>query len=224
MSNSWKRSAGECCVYGVCFALLVCSSLPAFAHHMEGGKIPQTLVSGMLSGLGHPIIGLDHFAFIVAVGIASASLSRGAVPILGFVLATIFGCGLHLQGMTLPMSEIAIAGSALMLGAVIMFGQGLSSSAASLIFSVAGVFHGYAYGEAIFGAEQMPIAAYLTGFGSIQFLLAFSAMLITRAALTERGAIGLPARFAGAAIAGIGITFLLKNSLPLILSPAALTG
>jgi urease accessory protein len=35
-----------------------------------GGKTPSTFVDGILSGVGHPIIGPDHLAFVVALGIA----------------------------------------------------------------------------------------------------------------------------------------------------------
>ena len=38
---------------------------PALAHHMMGGRMPATFGEGLLSGLGHPIIGLDHFAALV---------------------------------------------------------------------------------------------------------------------------------------------------------------
>ena len=40
----------------------------AWAHHFMGGGLPQTFTQGLLSGLGHPVIGLDHAAFIVAAG------------------------------------------------------------------------------------------------------------------------------------------------------------
>src|SRR5215510_12231222 len=32
----------------------------AFAHHVMGGKTPSTFVEGLLSGVGHPVIGPDH--------------------------------------------------------------------------------------------------------------------------------------------------------------------
>ncbi|MDZ4789878.1 MAG: HupE/UreJ family protein [Hyphomicrobiales bacterium] len=57
--------------------LLAASAMSAFAHHMEDGEMPKTLAAGLMSGLGHPIIGLDHFAFIVGAGTASAFLARG---------------------------------------------------------------------------------------------------------------------------------------------------
>ena len=33
----------------------------ANAHHMMGGRVPETFTEGLLSGLAHPVIGLDEF-------------------------------------------------------------------------------------------------------------------------------------------------------------------
>ncbi len=189
--------------------LLAGSIVPAFAHHMEGGKLPDSFAAGLLSGVGHPIIGLDHFAFIAGVGIASAFLPRGIIGILAFVAATIAGCALHLRGVTLPAAEIVVAGSVLFVGAAIMSGRAMPTMLAASIFALAGLFHGYAYGEAIFGAEPTPVAAYLIGFAAIQTAIAAVAMLITGSLASMASAV--PARLAGAVIAGIGLTFLVQN-------------
>ena len=63
MTVRFSRSA----ILAVPFSL---AAFPAFAHHMMGGRTPSTFMEGLLSGLGHPVIGLDHFAFLVAIGIA----------------------------------------------------------------------------------------------------------------------------------------------------------
>ncbi|MET0472193.1 MAG: HupE/UreJ family protein, partial [Xanthobacteraceae bacterium] len=42
----------------------------ASAHHVMGGRTPTTFVEGFLSGLGHPVIGPDHLAFLLAIGVA----------------------------------------------------------------------------------------------------------------------------------------------------------
>lgn len=191
--------------------LLMASGAPAFAHHMMGGALPASFQDGLLSGLGHPVIGLDHFAFIIGLGVASAFLRRGFVPIAAFILATIAGCALHLKGVTLPAAEILIAASVLLAGAAIMSGRGLSAALATLIFAVSGLFHGYAYGESIFGAEETPLTAYLIGFAAIQFVIASTAMLIMRRAFAERAASAMPARLTGAIIVGVGLTFLAQN-------------
>ena len=46
------------------------------------------------------------------------------------------------------------------------------SSSLRSLFVVAGVFHGYAYGESIVGAERAPLAAYMVGFAVIQYCIA----------------------------------------------------
>jgi urease accessory protein len=61
---------------------------PAFAHHPLGGKTPSIFFEGLISGFAHPVIGLDHFIFVAAMGIAAVLIGkRVAMPIL-FVLAT----------------------------------------------------------------------------------------------------------------------------------------
>ena len=191
--------------------LLAMSAFPALAHHMTGGKLPDTFATGLLSGLGHPVIGLDHFAFIAGVGIVSAFLPRGLVGIVAFVLATIAGCVLHLMSVTIPAPEFLVAASVLVVGVAIMMGRPLSIPVATAIFALAGLLHGYAYGESIFGAEQTPLAAYLIGFAVIQTAIAALFMLATRRLASMRLANAVPARLAGAIIAGVGLAFMVQN-------------
>ncbi len=39
----------------------------ARAHHPMGGQTPETFSQGLLSGFGHPIIGIDHLAFLIVI-------------------------------------------------------------------------------------------------------------------------------------------------------------
>ena len=48
---------------------------PALAHHPMGGRMPATFTDGLLSGLGHPIIGLDHLAAVLAIGCLAARIA-----------------------------------------------------------------------------------------------------------------------------------------------------
>src|SRR5262249_62342369 len=63
-------------------ALALAMAEPAAAHHVMGGVMPTTAMQGLMSGLGHPVIGLDHFAAVVAVGCLSAA-PRPAGPLVG---------------------------------------------------------------------------------------------------------------------------------------------
>ena len=52
------------------------------------------------------------------------------------------------------------------------FGALLWATILAILFFASGVFHGYAYGESIVGAETAQLAAYVLGFGAIQYCIA----------------------------------------------------
>ena len=88
----------------------------------------------------------------------------------------------------------------------ILFGLAI---ALVLLIAVAGIFHGYAYGESIVGAEMTSVVAYLAGFAIIQLVIAFIALRVgkfTFKQVTERPSLSL--RFAGFTIFGAGAVFL----------------
>ncbi|NDJ15716.1 HupE/UreJ family protein [Myxacorys almedinensis] len=145
---------------------------PAIAHHPMGGNIPASGWEGFLSGLGHPIVGLDHFAFIIAVGLLSALYSRGWRLPMFFLVSAMMGTGLHLLKLDLPVPESIIALSVIALGIILLLGKRFNMPALATGFAIAGLFHGYAYGESIIGAEAAPLAAYLAGFTAIQAAIA----------------------------------------------------
>ncbi len=180
---------------------------PASAHHLMGGKTPSTFGEGLLSGLGHPVIGPDHLAFLVAVGIAvgAGGLSL-ALPIV-FVAASAIGVALHVGAVELPAAELIVAVSVIAAGVLLARGRALPLAAWAALFGIAGLAHGYAYGESIFGAEPSPLWAYLLGLVAIQSLLAIGIALIVRRLGTDLSAVA--PRLAGAAIAGIGTMVLM---------------
>jgi DMSO/TMAO reductase YedYZ heme-binding membrane subunit len=75
--------------------IILVVSAPAMAHHPTGGKLPVGFFASFMSGLGHPIIGFDHFAFVVAVGLLSATKRQGILLPIAFVVAAMAGTGLH---------------------------------------------------------------------------------------------------------------------------------
>jgi urease accessory protein len=141
---------------------------PAWAHHVMGGKMPETFLQGLLSGLGHPVIGLDHLAAIVGVGILAALAGRSASAVLAFSVAVIAGVGVHLAKVDLPASELLVGLTTLLIGALVILRQSMSSARAMALFAIAGLVHGYALGESIVGAEASPLFAYLVGLFIIQ--------------------------------------------------------
>ena len=153
------------------------TSGPALAHHVLGGRLPTTGWEGFLSGLAHPVIGLDHLAFVVAIGfIAAGQPWRYGIP-LGCVLASLLGTGIHLAGWDpLGLTELAIACSIVLFGLLLVQSRQLPSWLLLLWGSLAGLFHGYAYAEAILGAEPMPWLGYLLGLSTVQYGVALLAL------------------------------------------------
>ena len=49
----------------ILFIILFFNSYLVRAHHPLAGKEMTTFLDGLLSGLGHPILGIDHFFFIL---------------------------------------------------------------------------------------------------------------------------------------------------------------
>ncbi|MGE0253816.1 MAG: HupE/UreJ family protein [Alphaproteobacteria bacterium] len=151
------------------------SAVTAHAHHAMDGETPETLVQGLLSGLGHPIIGIDHLAGIVAVGLLSAAFARGALLPLAFVAASLLGAALHVAELDIPLGEVWVALSVVVLGGALAFRHEWPIAGIAALFALAGVFHGYAYGESIVGAEPTPLIAYFIGFAAIQYAIALAA-------------------------------------------------
>lgn len=195
-------------------ALLAAS--PALAHHPLGGEAPQTIFHGLLSGLAHPVIGIDHLAFIVLVGIAAAVAGRGLTGPAAFIVATIAGTFIQLGGVELPLAELIIAGSVVVLGVLLVMGRQVAGAPALAGFALAGLFHGWAYGEAVIGSTPMPIVAYLAGFALIQFAIAAGVARLAAPLLAQPSG-AVQARIAAAVCAGIGLAFLVENLESLIL-------
>ena len=127
-------------------AVAAMTTTPAFAHHPLGGGTPETFVHGVLSGIGHPMLGIDHFAFIVAMALAAVAMGRLATAPLAFLAASMAGVLLTYNGIALPLIEVMVAGSATLIGAIVLSGRKLTMPVALGLFAAAGLFHGAAYG------------------------------------------------------------------------------
>jgi urease accessory protein len=186
-------------------SLAVLGAAPAQAHHAMGGTMPETFFQGLLSGLAHPIIGLDHFAFLAVLALLAFAFRSGArylIPI-PFVVATLGGTALHLADASLPLAETVIALSVLLGGVAVILRRRPAAVALGAAVAVAGLFHGYAYGEAIVGAETAPLLAYLIGFSLIQYGVVVGAMRLLDLAARRSPAFQGAAVRAGGALASL---------------------
>lgn len=185
-------------------------SNPAFAHHPLGGRLPANIFEGFFSGMAHPVIGFDHLAFIIAAGLVGAlSKKRGIIIPIAFVAASLGGTGLHLLLMDLPAPELMVSASVLVFGVMLALGKPFNLQLVAVLAAIAGLFHGYAYGEAVVGAEMTPLFSYLLGFITIQLAIALSAWKFGTIWLKDNAIQGLlRLRFIGFAVCGLSTAFL----------------
>jgi urease accessory protein len=203
--SSLSRSAT---ISGLAIASFILSIQPAMAHHAMDGKTPTNFAQGFLSGLAHPVIGVDHLAFVVAIGLLAAVTTQGIMLIPAFLLAAACGTGVHLLSLDLPAPEILISLSVIALGALLVWNQKLPISILLGLAAFAGLFHGYAYGEAIIGAEATSTMAYLLGFTAIQLIIALLAKTAGEWATRVTQSTTSWSRLSGGAICLVGTVFL----------------
>ncbi len=186
----------------VALAALVLAQ-PAWAHEQAG------VAGGLASGLLHPITGIDHLIAMVAVGIWGAQLGAPAIWVLPitFPLVMAFGGVLGVLRIPLPMPEVVIALSALLLGAAVALRLRVPFAAAAIVVAVFAVFHGHAHGAELPGSAN-PLA-YGVGFVVATGLLHLCG--ITIGTLTRWPAGGQLIQGLGVVIAALGCYFLAQS-------------
>jgi urease accessory protein len=128
-----------------CLPLAIAALVPpqaAFAHEQVG------VGGGLVSGLLHPLTGMDHLIAMVAVGIWGAQLGAPAIWVLPITFPLVMAIGgvLGILHVPLPLPEVMIALSALILGAAVAVRMRLPFTAAAAVVAVFAIFHGYTHG------------------------------------------------------------------------------
>jgi urease accessory protein len=205
---------GQARLFTFLMLALLSVATPAFAHHAMGGKMPSNFVGGFLSGLAHPLIGSDHFAFIIAVGLLAVTRQQGIFIPVAFILTAMLGTGLHLAKLNVSGVELFVSGSILLFGILLATKNNLNTATVVGLSAIAGIFHGYAYGESIVGAETTPLLAYLAGFTVVQLAVSLSVFWIAKAVIfnrSEHQPISNNLRSAGLVISGVGLAFFVSQ-------------
>lgn len=176
---------------------------PALAHEQAG------VAGGLVSGVLHPVTGIDHLIAMVAVGIWGAQLGAPAIWILPITFPLVMAVGgvLGVLHVPLPVPEVMIAVSAVILGMAVAARLRLPFPAAALVVAVFAIFHGHAHGAELPRAANA--LAYGVGFVTATGLLHLCGIMIgtlTRWPAGERIIQGL-----GAGIAVIGCYFLAQG-------------
>jgi urease accessory protein len=164
-------------------------------------------VGGFAHGFWHPITGLDHVLAMVLIGVLAWQLGGRALWLVPatFVLVMAVGGALGIAGMTLPLVELGIALSVVVLGAAVALGMRAPVAVAMGVAGLFAIFHGHAHGAEMPGDASG--LAYGVGFMIATALLHLCGLGLgylvgaagDRYAVVVRSAGGL------AAIAGIAI-------------------
>lgn len=190
-----------------CGVLLLCAWAPGVhAHHVMDYAIPATALEGLLAGLGHPVIGIDHLLFIVGAGVLAARVERSFLLPLIFVVASGLAVCVRFAGSNVALSELWVAGSILVLAALMLLSRDPGRGIVAGVFLLAGAIHGYALAEGIIGAERTPLFAYLAGLTIVLCVIAFAAWAATSWLSRTRPALPLY-RMTGVALGMAGIVF-----------------
>lgn len=192
-------------LYARWFSLLLTCFLyaqSAYAHVNKGEGV------SFLSGLKHPVSGLDHVVAMIAVGLWGAQLGAPAIWVLpvAFPMVMAFGGMLGLLGVPLPGIEFGIAASAILLGAAVLMELRPPIALAAALVGFFAIFHGYAHGHELPAGESGLLY-------SIGFVIATGCLHgvgITIGVVHRWNWGKLALRVAGAAIALTGVFFMWK--------------
>jgi urease accessory protein len=180
--------------------LLLLAAVPVYAHEQTGQA------AGFLTGLKHPVSGLDHVLAMISVGLWGAQLGAPAVWVLPvtFPMVMAFGGFLGLLGVPLPGTEVGIALSAILLGLMVALEGRPPLWVAAGLVGFFGIFHGYAHGTELPAGENALL--YSVGFVMATGCLHGVGIGIGAAHRWSAGRIAL--RVAGAIVALAGVYFL----------------
>ena len=181
--------------------LLIAS--PAWSHHPFGMGESSGLSAwqGLLSGLGHPLLGPDHLLFLIAIAFIGLKRPMAwVVPLLAVGLGgSVVSQFLPLPDAVAPWAEAMVSLSLVVEGLI-----ALSLAPTAWLLPLFGL-HGFLLGGTIVGAEATPLATYFLGLllGQGSFLLLITAW---SKPLSQR--LGAQGQRLGAGIwMGIGMAF-----------------
>lgn len=123
---------------------------------------PGHELTGLGAGIAHPLMGLDHFLAMLAVGVWAA-MQPARIAWQGpaaFLAMLAVGAGLGLAGVGLPLVEPGVAASVILFGLLICGAAFVPASASLAMIGGFALLHGHAH-----GAEAVaPIGGYAAGF------------------------------------------------------------
>lgn len=131
-------------------SILGALSVSAAEAHTGAGS-----TAGFSHGFAHPFSGLDHVLAMVAVGLFAAHLGGRALWLVpcSFIAMMAVGGALGASGVGLPLAEVGIAMSVIVLGGLVAFQASPPTVVAMALVGFFALFHGHSHGA------EMPVDA-----------------------------------------------------------------
>jgi urease accessory protein len=189
----------------VAAAVLIPATLvtaPALAHSIASSA------AGFAGGFLHPLTGLDHLLAMICVGIWGSQLGAPAIWLLpiSFPLIMAGGGAFGAVGVPLPVGELLIALSVVVLGMLVALARKLPIAAALTIVGIFAIAHGHAHGVELPGAADA--LAFTVGFVIATGFLHLAGIVIGVLARWPVGAFAI--RVCGGGVALTGCYFVLR--------------
>ena len=163
--------------------------------------------AGFAAGAAHPVFGLDHTLAMVALGMWAALMGGRATWTMptAFVGGMALGGAVGMAGWPLPLVEVGIAMSVVVLGLLIATRNRVPLALGALVTVLFAAFHGHAHGA------EMPLGGdaftYAAGFILVTAALHIGGIGLGRLALAARWPTLVPV--SGGALAGMGVMMLI---------------
>ena len=144
---------------------------PTSARAHEYNMAADNPLTALLSGMSHPVTGLDHFLAMFAVGFVSIFYRPKDIWIIPsiFLVAMLLGFVGGLIAGALPVSELAIALSVILLGLCMAAQGSIPRTVVLLLVAVFALFHGHVHAIELpnAGATWIYAVGFLSGTAGI---------------------------------------------------------
>lgn len=149
--------------------LVLLMAAPALAHPGHDGE--PTSPSGLVSGLLHPLTGLDHLLAMLAVGLWAAQIGGRALWVLPATFLAVMSAGAvgALLGVRVPLVEGGIVASVVGLGVAVLCALRPPLVVAAGMTALFAVYHGAAHAAELPGGAAP--AAFIVGMCATSALL-----------------------------------------------------
>jgi urease accessory protein len=139
-------------------ALSLLLPVAAYAHPADAGHM-NTVLQGVL----HPLTGLDHLVFMLALGVHAAHLPRKLCIGMGLasMLAIVLGAAPQSIGLASEVIEVVVLASLALAGVALIASRNVPALLALPFATVLSFFHGLAHAET--GIDGLSRMEFITG-------------------------------------------------------------